>query len=124
MAKILVADDEVNIAEMAKGILTEFGHDVDIVHDGQSALLRLQTKTYDVALIDVKMPLMDGYHLAAEAQGLQHPPKIVIATARDYDNDQAAVKAVGVSAFLHKPFSNKDLVEVVERLALEKKKAR
>ncbi len=116
MARILIADDERQILEVMTDVLEAAGHEVVGVADGQEALWRLQTRDFDVALLDVMMPKLDGYHLAQSIHGLANPPKVVIVTSRDFKGDEQALVAAGADAFLPKPFSNRDLVEVVANL--------
>src|SRR4051794_34397241 len=122
MGRILIADDEQQILEVMVDILEAAGHQVIAVADGQEALFHLQSSYFDVALLDVMMPKMDGYHLAQAVHGLEKPPVIVIVTSRDFDGDKQVLAAAGAAAFLPKPFSNKDLVEVVAKLLKEKGK--
>ena len=117
MGRVLVADDEEHILSVMMDILEGAGHEVTGVRDGEEALAALKTSApFDVALIDVMMPKLDGYHLAAQIHGLPDPPRIVIVTSRNFDRDEATLQTVGAAAFLPKPFSNKELIEVVTRL--------
>ena len=116
MANILVADDEINILEVITDVLENAGHDVTPVGDGEAALAQLKKNQFDVALLDVMMPRLDGYHLSAMIHGLPRRPKIIIISARDFDADRSAIVAAGVDAFLSKPFSNKELLEAVTKL--------
>jgi CheY-like chemotaxis protein len=120
MGQILIADDEENILGVMVDVLENAGHDVTGVSDGIAALEELKKKTYDVALIDVMMPKMDGYHVAAQIHGLPHPPKIVIVTSRSFEGDKQILARAGVDAFLPKPFANHDLVKVVAELLNKK----
>src|SRR5689334_19809236 len=112
MGRILIADDEEHILSVMKDVLEMAGHTVIGVNNGTEALFRLQTEVFDVALLDVMMPKMDGYHLAQTVHNLQNPPAVVIVTSRDFDGDQQALQATGAAAFLPKPFTNKELVQV------------
>ena len=123
MARVLIADDEKQILEVMMDVLESAGHQVVGVSDGQEALWRLQSSEFDVALIDVVMPKMDGYHLAQAVHGLMNPPMIVIVTSRDYKGDQQALVAAGADAFLPKPFAKRDLIEVVANM-VKKRDAR
>ncbi len=123
MGRILIADDESKILEVMKDILEGQGHQVVAVSDGETALRWLQSDHFDVALIDVMMPRLDGYHVAAAVRALEDPPKIIIVTARDFQTDREAIHASGADAFLPKPFATKDLIEVVKNLIAEKKKS-
>lgn len=99
-----------------KDILETQGHQVVAVADGETALRWLQSDKFDVALMDVMMPRLDGYHVAAAVRSLDKPPKIIIVTARDFHGDKDAIHASGADAFLPKPFSTKDLIDVVKNL--------
>jgi CheY-like chemotaxis protein len=116
MGRILIADDESKILELMKDVLEGQGHQIVGVSDGETALRWVQSDHFDVVLIDVMMPRMDGYHLAAAVRSLENPPKIVIVTARDFHGDKDAILASGADAFLPKPFSTKDLIDVVKNL--------
>lgn len=123
MARVLIADDETLILEAMMDVLESAGHEVRGVGDGEQALFELQTRDYDVVLIDVMMPKMDGYHVSQQIHGLSSPPKIVIVTSRDYEGDQQALRAAGADAFLPKPFANKDLIEVVGNMVKQRQKS-
>ena len=117
MGRILIADDERQILEAMADVLEAAGYDVVGAFDGEDALGKLRAGGFDVALIDVVMPKLDGYHLAQKIHGLPEPPKIVIVTSRDFEGDENALRAAGADAFLPKPFSNRDLIEVVARFS-------
>ena len=116
MGRILIADDERQILEVMVDILEAAGHTVVAVNDGQEALDTLQSQQFDLALLDVMMPKLDGYHLAQAIHGLKNPPVVVIVTSRDFKGDLPALNAAGAAAFLPKPFANRDLLEVVAKL--------
>lgn len=116
MARILIADDEEHILEVMMDVLETAGHDVVGVADGAEAVQQFRTKTFDVVLLDVVMPRLDGYHAAQKIRGFPNPPKVIIVTSRDYDGDKHALQAAGADAYLPKPFANKDLITVVENL--------
>ncbi len=122
MGRILIADDEQYILEVMMDILEAAGHEVVGVKDGEEALFNLQSSAFDLALIDVMMPKLDGYHLAQAIHGLMDPPIIVIVTSRDFEGDRQVLMAAGAKAFLPKPFVNRDLIEMVAKLLAEKKR--
>jgi two-component system, OmpR family, response regulator ResD len=113
MSRILIADDESHILEVMLDVLEEAGHTVVGVPDGLKALDLLEKERFDLVLLDVMMPRMDGYHVAAKIHGLKNPPKIIIVTSRNYEHDANTLRNIGIAAFLPKPFSNRDLLEVV-----------
>src|SRR5687767_13926751 len=123
MARVLVADDEEHILSVMTDVLEGAGHEVVGVRDGQAAVESLITGDFDVALIDVMMPKVDGYHVAQQIHGLPNPPKVIIVTSRDFDGDRRALTAAGASAFLPKPFSNRELIDVVNNLVKQRRES-
>ena len=97
-------------------MLRKRGHQVDIVGDGAQAITAVQAHTYDLVLMDVQMPVMDG--LAATAairalpQGREVP--IVALTAHALASDRARCLAAGMTGYLTKPFKAQDLFAAVE----------
>jgi CheY-like chemotaxis protein len=116
MGRVLIADDEEKILDVMCDILETAGFEVTGVPDGEAAIAALQKDHYDVALIDVMMPKLNGYQVAAQVHSLPNPPRIVIVTARNFEGDKRVIEHAGVDAFLPKPFSNQDLIKVVKDL--------
>lgn len=119
MAEILVADDEEELLELIRFSLDAAGHKVTPVKNGKIAVEENKKKRYDLIVMDVMMPLLDGYHAAAEINQDPDAPPILLLTSRDFDQDQAAIKGAGVSAFLSKPFEVPELLQTIRSL-LEK----
>lgn len=120
MAKILVADDEEVLLEMVRFSLDAAGHKVVTAKDGKQALDFAKKEAFDLIMLDVMMPHVDGYHVANElAQDPKSPP-ILLLTSRDYDADQAAIKGSGATAFLAKPFEVMELLDIVRDLVSKK----
>lgn len=120
MAKILVADDEPELLELIKFTLESEKYDVTTVIDGKRALDAARLNKFDLIVLDVMMPQIDGYHVAHDiAQDPKSPP-ILLLTSRDFNTDQAAIKGSGASAFLSKPFEVTELLNVVKNLLDQK----
>jgi CheY-like chemotaxis protein len=113
VAEILVADDEEELLELIRFSLDASGYTVTTVKNGKMAVEAVQKKKFDLIVMDVMMPIMDGYHAAAEINLMRDAPPILLLTSRDFDQDQAAIKGSGVSAFLSKPFEVPELLQVV-----------
>ncbi len=117
MSQILVADDEDGLLEMIVFTLEAAGHKVDSAKNGRVAVELAKRNRYDVVVMDVMMPFMDGYHACAEIiQGTVNPPPVLLLTSRDYGQDEVAVKGSGATAFLSKPFEVSELLKVVQEM--------
>ncbi len=116
MANILVADDEEELLEMIRFSLNADGHKVTTARDGKQALETARKGTFDLIILDVMMPHVDGYHVASEITGDPKAPPVLLLTSRDFDQDQRAVQASGASAFLSKPFEIPELLKTVRDL--------
>lgn len=117
MSNILVADDEEELLELIRFSLDAAGHKVTTAKNGKVALDLARQNPYDLVILDVMMPIMDGYHAASEISQDPEQAPVLLLTSRDYDQDQSAIKGSGASAFLSKPFDIPDLLAVVEKLA-------
>lgn len=120
MARILAADDDLEALELIKMTLEMAGHEVVVVSDGRKALQEGLAGTYDLYLLDVTMPYIDGYHVAADLSDRFPERKIILLTSRDYDKDRVAVEASGADCHMAKPFDINELLRVISGL-LEKK---
>ena len=114
--RILLAEDNPVNQQVAATMLRKRGHQVDIVGDGAQAIAAVQAHTYDLVLMDVQMPVMDG--LAATA-GIRALPQgrdvpIVAVTAHALAGDRERCLAAGMTGYLTKPFKAQDLFAVIE----------
>ena len=118
-ARILIVEDEPNIAESLSFILRRAGFDVDTVTDGAEALDRVRRQSFSALLLDVMLPGMNGFDVlrAIRADNALAALPVVVLTAKGQANDRRMAEAIGASAFITKPFSNADVVERVSRLA-------
>jgi CheY-like chemotaxis protein len=114
--QILLAEDNVVNQEVAATMLRKRGHDVDVVSDGRAAVDAAARKRYDVVLMDIQMPEMDGFeatrHIRATAAG--GDLRIVALTAHALSGEREKCLANGMSDYLTKPFKGHDLFAVVE----------
>jgi DNA-binding response OmpR family regulator len=120
MARILVVDDEEQIRELLRRLLSLHGHAVDTAADGAEAFDRLQKTSYDLMIIDRKMPKMSGVDAVAM---LRTSPKfkrlkILMATMTSTTKDVDEAFEAGVDGYVVKPFNMEALVAKVERTLL------
>lgn len=114
--KILVAEDNRINQTVAKGLLQQFGHDIDIANDGVEALEMLSKKAYDVLFLDCHMPHMDGFEATRKIlsdKAKYGKPKIIALTASVLEEDRHKCLAVGMDEFLSKPVRSADLKRVL-----------
>lgn len=112
---ILVVDDEVDTCQNLADILTDLGYHVDMAHDGQAALELIRRSGYDIALLDLKMPGMDGLTLYREIKKLRSGTVAIIVTA--YASSATAEEALTAGAWqiLPKPVEFPRLLELVDQ---------
>jgi CheY-like chemotaxis protein len=115
-ASILVVDDEVDTCRNLSDILTDLGYRVDVAHDGPSALGLVRRHTYDVALLDLRMPGMDGLTLYREIKKVSAGTVALIVSA--YASQSVTEQAVGAGAWqvLPKPVDFPNLLGLVSQV--------
>ena len=121
--RALVAEDSVVNRQVAHAMLTKLGYQVDLVEDGSLALERLLEKSYDIVLMDIQMPKMDGIQVVNESKAQQndHPaPAFVAMTAHALTGDAEKYLASGMDAYIAKPFNLEQLKKCLEELASKK----
>ena len=111
--RVLVVDDEVRLAETVQRGLAAEGFVVDVVHDGEDALWAATENAYDVIVLDLMLPKLNGYRVVEQlrAKGIWTP--VLMLTAKDGEYDQADALDLGADDYLTKPFS---FVVLVARL--------
>src|SRR5262249_34001464 len=102
--RVLVVDDEASIRDLLSKTLALADYDVDVVPDGLSALERVRLQPYDLLLVDLKVPGMDGLSVIREAKIHKSDLPVLIITG--YPSESSAIEAVnlGVAGYLTKPF--------------------
>ena len=120
MKKILIVDDEPNIVMTLEYTFKKSNYEVFIARDGQEALDILKTNFPDVIILDIMMPMVDGYATLEQIRkddNLQHT-KVMFLSAKNKESDIEKGLALGADAYMTKPFSIKKVVEKVEVLLL------
>jgi DNA-binding NtrC family response regulator len=110
---ILVVDDEVDTCRNLSDILTDLGYEVDVAHDGPTALDLVRRKPYDVALLDLRMPGMDGLELYHEIKKVRAGTVAIIVTAYASAEAQEQALASGAWQVLGKPVDFRRLLALV-----------
>ena len=118
MKKILIVDDEPNIVMTLEYTFKKSNYEVFIARDGQEALDILKTNFPDVIILDIMMPMVDGFATLEQIRkddNLQHT-KVMLLSAKNKESDIEKGLALGADAYMTKPFSIKKVVEKVEEL--------
>ncbi len=117
--KVLVAEDSSVIQNLTKKILQFQNFEISSAKNGQEVLGMLEQDNYDVILMDINMPLMDGMECAKQIRALGDPAKsevpilAITGNARNYSMED--FKEVGINEFLPKPLNFDNLVEMVKK---------
>jgi two-component system response regulator MtrA len=116
MARILLAEDEQQISDMVTFKLTNSGHRVVRVGDGEAALAAAERDRPDVIILDVMMPLVDGFAVLGRLKA--HPDlrtiPVIMLTARGQERDVLSGLQAGAADYIVKPFSLKELIARVD----------
>ncbi len=119
--RILLAEDNPVNQEVAVGLLEKRGHTVVVANDGKEALAALEGEPFDLVLMDVQMPEMDGFDATAairqKEQGSRARIPIIALTAHAMTGDRERSLAAGMDGYVAKPIRPGELFNVVERLA-------
>jgi two-component system response regulator ChvI len=113
MAKITLIDDDENIVTSVSLALESLGHKVKGYYDGASGLAALESDPPDLAILDVKMPRMDGMEVLRRLRQTSELP-VIILTSKDEEIDEILGFNLGADDYIHKPFSQRLLIERVK----------
>jgi signal transduction histidine kinase/ActR/RegA family two-component response regulator len=118
--RILLAEDTPANQKLVAKILAKRGHVVQTATNGQQAVELLQQHHFDLILMDVQMPIMDGFQATAAIRPLDAPKchvPIIAMTAHALKGDQERCLAAGMDAYISKPINSRELIDLVERMA-------
>ena len=116
---ILVVDDDVTIAMTIESFLIEEGYTVVIAHNGKEALERVEESSPVVILLDMKMPVMDGWAFASAYRQLAGPHAPIIVMTAAHDSRQRASE-IAADGFIPKPFDLDELLALIRRYVPER----
>ncbi|HBB68048.1 MAG: hypothetical protein A2X28_10065 [Elusimicrobia bacterium GWA2_56_46] len=116
--RILIADDDPDIVDLLETYYRKKGHAVAVVVNGKDALQKLEAEKFDLVLMDVMMPYIDGYHVAYEISSKlgADAPKIIIMTSRDVASEKGIAMLSGAHDVVQKPFTLDELDKRVAAL--------
>lgn len=113
--RVLVVDDEPSITEFVGYALKKEGYQADVVADGESALALAGKNDYDLFILDIMLPGMDGYELCRRLRASTAAP-VLFLSARDTELDKVVGLEIGADDYLSKPFGVRELIARVHAL--------
>jgi two-component system, OmpR family, copper resistance phosphate regulon response regulator CusR len=114
--KILLVEDEKKIAETLRKGLSEQHYDVDIAYDGQAGKQLFDSKTYDLAILDINLPLMNGYELSRHIRAHNEQILVIMLTAMNTTEDKIEGFEAGADDYIVKPFDFQELLVRIRAL--------
>ena len=114
--RILVVEDEVRLARQIASALTEAGHDPAVVNDGEAVLDQTVQSSFDLIILDVGLPRMDGFEVLRRLRSQHVVSRVLMLTARGELKDRLAGLQLGADDYLPKPFAMPELVARVRAL--------
>mgnify|MGYP001816528483 FL=1 len=116
--RVLLIEDEPNIIEAIRFILSRAGWRVDTHSDGKTALEAVQTRSPDLVILDVMLPNRSGYDVLNDIRAddaIREVPVLML-TARGQKKDRELAEKLGANKFMTKPFSNGEMLDTVREL--------
>jgi len=113
---VLVVDDETIVRQSLGAWLREDGHRVEVAENARQALRMVAEGEYDLALIDIKMPGMDGIEVLKRLRQEKVDAAVVIVTATTKAHYEEEAEKLGISGYLHKPFEVDEVEDITRRV--------
>ena len=114
--QVLIVEDDVRLAQALAHILAENGYQTDVVHDGASGLAYAECGDYDVIILDVMLPKMDGFAVVAQLRRKSISVPVLLLTARDAVPDKITGLDSGADDYVPKPFGMMELMARIKAL--------
>jgi len=114
--RVLVVEDEVRLARHIASALTEAGDDPVVVHDGEEALHQAVDKPFDLIVLDIGLPRIDGFEVLRRLRARHVLSRVLILTARGQVTDRVSGLQLGADDYLAKPFAMQELLARVRAL--------
>jgi len=115
--RVLVVDDEVSVAKTVKFILDAEGFETSVVFSGEDCLKRINSESFDLVLLDIMMPKMNGWQVFEELQKIKPGQKVAFLTVIRYSEAvKEKLRKEGLVDSITKPFENEDLINRVKAI--------
>lgn len=116
MARVLVVEDNRNLAEGLRSNLEFEGHEAEIARDGTGGLIRARTRSHDLIVLDLMLPGLDGFRVLEALRAERIPTPVLVLTARGDEADKVRGLRGGADDYVTKPFALRELLARVEAL--------
>jgi DNA-binding response OmpR family regulator len=113
---ILIVEDEVRLSRHIASALREAGHEAVVIHDGETALGEIEEKPFDLLVLDIGLPGIDGFEVLRRLRAKKMSHRVLILTARGELNDRVTGLQLGADDYLAKPFAMQELLARVRAL--------
>ena len=113
MSKILIVEDEAAIADLERDYLELSGFEVEVANDGQTGLDKALNEDYDLVILDLMLPGVDGFEICRKVRAEKNTPIIMVSAKKD-DIDKIRGLGLGADDYMTKPFSPSELVARVK----------
>ncbi len=113
--RVLLVDDETEFVDTLAKRLAARDYQVHVAYDGDQALQAVGDHDYDVMVLDLKMPGMDGIEVLQRIKEAKHTVEVVILTGHGAAEEEHAARALGAFEYLHKPADINELVDAIQR---------
>ena len=118
--KVLVIDDEEIICSACRLVICEKGHKVDLHTTGKSGLLAAEQGQYDLILLDMKLPDLDGMEILKVIGEKRPAPSVIVMTGYSTMSNAIQAMKMGAVDYLAKPFTDDELIEAIEQVFSDK----
>jgi DNA-binding response OmpR family regulator len=108
--RVLIIEDELRLARHIASALVEAGHNPTIVHDGETGIGEVQETPFDLVVLDVMLPGMDGFEVLQRIRALGISSRVIMLTARGEIDDRVTGLQLGADDYLAKPFAMQELI--------------
>jgi len=115
-AKILLVEDDKNLGFVIKDLLIESGYQVELAENGKNAMTLYSATKFDLILLDIILPLKDGFKMAEEIRKKDYKTPIIFLTARAMKEDKIKGLRIGADDYITKPFSTEELLLRIEAI--------
>jgi two-component system cell cycle response regulator DivK len=115
--RVLVVEDQEDNRQILRDLLANAGYEMIEAQNGEEALIAVQSQNPDLILMDIQLPVLDGYEATRRIKaqpGLRHIP-IIVVTSYALSGDEERARAAGCDAYVAKPYSARRLLETINR---------